>query len=245
MDSLAHARYSDLEFNAPMSGAHARELIATLRPLTDLSIVDLGCGWAELLLRALEAERTAVGVGVDRDPAAITRARGNAETRGVVDRVRLERKDATQWSGKADVSIVIGASHAWGGTRATLSAVRQLLRPGGRLLLGEGIWEQPPTEPALAALDAEPDDFTTLSELVDLCLECGYRLLALSTATPHEWDHFESRYCAGRERWLLEHPDAPNAAEVRNEIDTHRNGWLRGYRGVLGFAYLTLAAPAH
>jgi len=243
VDSFAQARYGDLDFNAPMSDAHVGELIATLRPLSGASIVDLGCGWAEFLLRVLEAEPTAHGVGVDRDPAAIARARTNAETRGLHDRVRLHCADATGWSDEADVAIVIGASHAWGGTREALSALRPLLRPGGRILLGEGIWEQPPTPPALAALEAQPDDFTDLVQLVDLCLQCDFRLLALSTASLQEWDQFESRYCAGRERWLAQHPDAPNAPDVRAEIDTHRAGWLHGYRGILGFAYLTLAVP--
>ena len=193
MDSLSDAHYADLEFNAPLSSAHARDLLATLQPLTGASIVDLGCGWAEFLLRVLEAEPTARGVGVDRDAALIVRARSNAETRGVGDRVRLECADAAGWSGRADVAIVIGASHAWGGTRATLEAVRPLLEESGLLLLGEGIWEQPPTPEALAALDAQPDDFTTVDGLVDLCLEHGYRIVAWSTATLDEWDDFESR----------------------------------------------------
>jgi hypothetical protein len=39
---------------------------------------------------------------------------------------------------------------------------------------------------------------------------------------------------------LLQHPDAPDVDKVRAAVDTHRNNWLRGYRGVLGFAYLML-----
>jgi SAM-dependent methyltransferase len=148
----------------------------------------------------------------------------------------------TEWSGRADVAIVIGASHAWGGTRATLQAIRRLLQPGGRFLLGEGIWEQPPTPAALAALDAKAKDFTSVAGLVDLCIECGYRVLAVTTATLQEWDAFESRYCAGRERWLSQNPGAPNADEVRKALDAHRASWLHGYRGILGFAYLTLIA---
>jgi hypothetical protein len=66
-------------------------------------------------------------------------------------------------------------------------------------------------------------------------------VLSVSTANTDEWDSFESRYCAGGERWLREHPGDAGAEPMRAEIDTHRNGWLRGYRGVLGFAYLTLA----
>jgi SAM-dependent methyltransferase len=243
VDSLGQARHADLDFNAPLSSAHARELAASLGPLSGAEIVDLGCGWAELLLELLENEPTARGVGVDHDPAAIARARGNAKTRSVHDRVRLECGDATRWSDRVDAAIVIGASHAWGSTRATLNAIRPLLRPGGRFLLGEGFWELRPTTQALAALDAQHDEFTTLVGLVELCLQCGYRLLGLSTATLNEWDSFESRYCSGRERWLLQHPNAAEADDVRAEIDTHRDGWLHGYRGILGFAYLTLAAP--
>jgi hypothetical protein len=69
--------------------------------------------------------------------------------------------------------------------------------------------------------------------------------LSVSVANSDEWDSFETRFCAGRERWLLEHPDAPDAAEVRAAVDNHRNGWLHGYRGVLGFAYLTLVRPGN
>jgi hypothetical protein len=189
----------------------------------------------------LAAEPTARGIGVDSDRSLLARAQRNADARGLTDRLRLENANAADWSGRADVAIVIGASHAFGGTRATLDALHRVLHTGGRLLLGEGIWEQPPTSEALAGLGAQPDDLTTLAELIDLCIACGYRVLAASTATRDEWDAFEAGYCAGRERWLARNPDAPNATDVRTELDTHRDGYLRGYRGVLGFAYLTLA----
>jgi SAM-dependent methyltransferase len=243
-EALPSARYSELDFNAPLDSAHAQRLIASLRPLVGTSIADLGCGWAELLLRALEAEPTADGVGVDRAADVLARAQRNAKKRGLQDRVRFECAAASAYSQRADVAIVVGSSHAWDGTQAMLEAMRTLLRPGGRLLLGEGIWEQSPTPEALAALDAQPDDFATASGLVDLCAEQGYRLLALSTASLAEWDDFESRFAAGRERWLRQYPDAPEAIEVRAELDAHRHGWLRGYRGVLGFAYLTLVRSA-
>lgn len=237
MKSEPVSRHTDLDFNAPLSDLHASELIATLHPLAHAEIVDLGCGWAELLLQLLGDDATTRGVGIDLDPVAVARARTSADTRHLSDRVRLECADATVWSGHVDIAIAIGASHAWGGTRPALAALRPLLRSGGRLLLGEGIWETPPTP---AALDAEPEEFTTVAGLVDLSVESGFRLLSMSTATLSEWDSFESRYCAGRERWLLANPDAPDASQVRAQVDTHRAGWLHGYRRVLCFAYLTL-----
>jgi SAM-dependent methyltransferase len=232
-----------LDFNAPLSDWRAAALIASLQPLKGKQVVDLGCGWAELLLRIAATEPTAHGLGIDSDADAILRGRHNAQARGLADSVQLDVSDATNWHGKADVVLSIGASHAWGGSRQALEAAQARLAPGGLLLFGDGIWERPPTTEALTALDATADEFESIGGLVDLAIECGFRPLSVSVANTDEWDSFESRFCAGRERWLLEHPDAPNAAEVRAAVDDHRNGWLHGYRGVLGFAYLTLARP--
>jgi len=51
-----------------------------------------------------------------------------------------------------------------------------------------------------------------------------------------EWDDFESGYLADVEEWLGTHDDA----ETKARADVHRSRRLRGYRGVLGLAYLTL-----
>ena len=113
------------------------------------------------------------------------------------------------------------------------------------MLVGDGIWSVPPTDAALAALDATPDDFLTFATIVDAAVAAGFRVLAAAEADGDEWDDFESRFCAGRERWLLANAEAPDADDVRATVDRHRAGWLHGYRGVLGFAYLTLGAAGY
>jgi SAM-dependent methyltransferase len=229
-----------LDFNAPLSDGKAYDLIGSLHLGAGSTVVDYGCGWAELLLRAVEHEPNARGLGVDSDDYAISRGRANVEARGLTSRVRLDLADVTTWeTAPADVVISIGASHAWGGTKQTLEAMRARLRPGGTLLLGDGFWEQPPNARSVEIFGE--DEFGTLAELVDLAMTCGYRLLSLATASLDEWDSFESRWCASRERWLLAHPDHPRADEVRAIVDDHREGWLKGYRDHFGFAYLTLA----
>ncbi|MEU4806077.1 methyltransferase domain-containing protein [Actinosynnema sp. NPDC023587] len=228
-----------LDFNSPLSDSKSYDLIATLGPLEGSTVVDYGCGWAELLLRTISHAPGATGLGVDDDEYAIDRGTANIAARGLGGRVRLERADVTAWAAEpADVVVSIGASHAWGGTRGALEAMRARLKPGGRLLLGDGFWEG---EPNARALDIFPRaEFSALDGLVDQALESGYRLLNLATATRDEWDSFESRWCAGRERWLSANPDHPEAAEVARVVDDHRDGWLKGYRASLGFAYLTL-----
>lgn len=232
-----------LDFNSPLSDAKAHDLVAGLRLRSGDAVVDYGCGWAELLLRAVEHVPGARGLGVDSDERAITRGRANVEARGLTSRVTLDLADVTTWAAArpADVAISIGASHAWGGTAAALDALHARVRPGGTLVLGDGFWERPPGPRSREVFGDEV--VGGLADLVDLALARGYRLLGLTTATPDEWDGFESRWCAAREHWLLEHPDHPEAAEVRAVVDEHRDAWLKGYRGELGFAYLTLARP--
>ncbi|MEU6152803.1 methyltransferase domain-containing protein [Actinosynnema sp. NPDC047251] len=229
-----------LDFNSPLSDGKSYDLIGTLGPLDGATVVDYGCGWAEFLLRTVEHAPGATGLGVDDDEYAIDRGTANIAARGLTGRVRLERADVTAYAAEpADVVVSIGASHAWGGTRGTLEAMHTRLKPGGRLLLGDGIWD---SEPNARALEIFPrEEFFAVDELVEVAMAAGYRLLNLATANRDEWDSFESRWCAGRERWLLANPDHPKAAEVAKVVDDHRDGWLKGYRTSMGFAYLTLA----
>jgi SAM-dependent methyltransferase len=232
--------HADLEFNSPLSDTRVTQIMRTLQPLAGARVLDLGCGWAELLLRFAAAEPSVTAIGVDTDQEAIEHGRANAIARGLDNRVKLHVADVSQWRAEpADVTICIGASHAWGGTAAALDALRQMLRPGGRVLLGEGFWMRPPTDAAVAALDGT--ELGSLADLVDLAVDHGLRPLAVAEASTDEWDAFESGYALAWERWLLTHPGDPEADQIRTQADEHRDHWLRGYRGILGFAYLTLA----
>jgi SAM-dependent methyltransferase len=231
-----------LDFNSPMSDARAAGLIAGLGVAPQDQVLDLGCGWAELLLRVAESEPTCRVTGIDSDAEAIERARRNASDRRLDGRVTLEVGDISTYEAVADVVVASGVSHAWGGTQPMLAALHRSVRPGGKVLIGDGIWSCPPTDAALQALEATADDFLSLAAIVDAAIAAGYRLLGVGEASDDEWDDFESRWCAGYERWLLANADHLEAPAARERVDDHRTRWLHGYRGVLGFAYLTLVA---
>ncbi|WP_434440180.1 SAM-dependent methyltransferase [Lentzea sp. E54] len=242
--------YEDVTFHGPLSEERAARLIRSLEPLDGAHVLDLGCGWAEFLLRVLAAAPTATGTGVDRNAVDIARAQANADARGLSDRVSLQVADVAQWhpDRPADVVVVSGASQVWGGdplhhTTNALTAAKGLLRPGGRLLLGESFWEREPTADQLAAMPVPRDQYRSLAGLVDLAHEHGYRLLAAEQASLDEWDVFENGHGLAWERWLRDNPDSEHAAEIRAKADTQRTYRLHGWRGTLGLAYLTLQAP--
>lgn len=240
----------DLTFHGPLSEERAARLIRGLLPLDGAHVLDVGCGWAEFLLRVLETAPTATGTGVDLDEAAIAHGQANAEKRGLSSRVSLEVADVAQWQPDRPVDAVVvnGASQVWGGdplqhTANALTAAKGLLRAGGKLLLGEGFWEREPTDAQLAAMPIPRDQYGSLADLADLAHAHGYRLLAVEQASLDEWDVFENGHGLAWERWLRDNPDSPHAEEIRAKADTHRTYRLRGWRGTLGLAYLTLQAP--
>lgn len=244
--------HHDLTFHSPLAEARAARLVAFLAGHDPATVLDLGCGWGELLLRTLEAAPSAHGLGLDLDGEALAHARERAVHRDLVDRVYFEARDAGAEPGHYDAVVCVGASQIWGPPveeaqpldyRAALTALRGLLPRGGRLVYGEVIWSAPPTPAATASLSGRDDEFVTVGALVALAEEHDFAVLAVHEADQDEWDFFESGVTAGYARWLAEHePDHPEAEEVRRLAARQHAAYLRGYRGVLGLAYLHLVA---
>jgi len=244
--------HHDLTFLAPLSEDRAGRLVSFLAAGSPATVLDLGCGWAELLLRVLEATPGATGTGIDLDEHALSAAREAADRRGVGHRVTLEARDARELRGTYGAVSCIGASQIWGAAAednqpldygAALTALRQLLPQGGRLVYGEGIWSSPPTAAATAPLSGRDDEYVALGRFVELAEGHGFAVMAAHEASLDEWDVFESGFTAGYARWLAEHePDEPHADEVRRMAARQHAAYYSGYRGVLGLAYLELVA---
>lgn len=233
-----------LTFNAPLSSQRAHRLAADLAATNPALIVDLGCGWAELLLMTLAGAPQARGIGVDVHGPDLERARLAAASRVLGDRVDLLEGSATQPTEPADVVLNIGAFHAFGSIPEALNALRGRVRDGGRLLFGVEYWEHPPTTTELANMweGTTAEDCPLLADLVDQAIAAGFRPIRTETVAREEWEEYESGHMADRELWLAAHPDHPDADAIRQALDAQRAIWLRGHRDVMGFAYLTLAA---
>jgi SAM-dependent methyltransferase len=240
---------SQVPFHGPLSQARAARLVERLTRKRPATVLDIGCGWGELMLRILAAAPDATGTGVDLDEGDLARGQAAARDRGLADRVVFARESGVGTTrGPADVVLCVGATHALshaeppGQTAAALTALRQLVTPGGQVLVGEGFWQRPPTAAELAAMwpGMTAGEMLDLAQIVDLAVAAGFRPAWIETATEAEWEEFESGYQADQEEWLAGHPGHPEAARIRQSVDEHRSYWLRGYRNLLGFAYLTL-----
>jgi hypothetical protein len=244
--------HRDLTFLAPLSESRAARLVAFLVEEEPSTLLDVGCGWGELLLRALEAAPAARGLGLDLGEESLATAREAARRRGLAERATFEARDAREVSGTFGAATCVGASQIWGPDveearpidyAAALTALRALLPRGGRLVYGEGIWSAPPTPAATAPLAGRDDEYLPMGALVALAEGHGFAVVAAHEADLDEWDAFESGFTAGYARWLAEHdPDDPDAEEVRRLATRQHAGYFGGYRGILGLAYLQLLA---
>jgi SAM-dependent methyltransferase len=238
---------SRLTFHGPLSEERAARLTGELAAGTPATVLDIGCGWGELMLRILAAVPDASGTGVDIDGEDISRARGNAAERGLDGRATFAEGPAKEHlaGASADLILNVGAYHALGTIPEALAEIRERVNPGGRVLFGAEYWERPPTEAELANMwpGITADDCTDLATLAERTIAAGFGPLRIQTATRGEWEEFESGLALDREEWLLANSGHPQAGQVRAELDKARNIWLRGHRDVFGFAYLTLGVP--
>jgi SAM-dependent methyltransferase len=247
--------YDALTFLAPLSEQRADALVTWLAAglAGGGTVLDVGCGWGELLLRVAAAAPSAHATGVDLDDAALDEARRRAVRRGLDERVELVAGDGSKTGPVAvDALIAVGVTQVWGppvedgeplAYADALRAIRRRVRRGARVLYADGIWSHTPTAEAAAPLSGRLDEFVSLPVLAEIAAANGFGLVGVSEATLDEWDAFESGFNAGRATWLSTHdPDHPDAEEVRTRAARQRAAYLRGYRGVLGMAYLQLLA---
>lgn len=243
MATTSPGNYEWLSFNAPMSHDLAATLIARLTSGSPVRALDIGCGWGELLLRLVAASPEVTGLGIDVNLALLERGSANAAARQLSDRVAFRTEPPVPPDDAADVVMCVGADHIFGSQQDALSALHDLVLPGGRLLFGSGFWERPPTVDQAASIGAAPQDLHLLADLVDVAASTGFRVLDLRTATRREWEQFEFGFMADWEEWLMEGSDDQRAPDAAQRSGAHRSSYLRGWRDILGFAYLVLGRP--
>ncbi|GAA3217297.1 SAM-dependent methyltransferase [Nonomuraea helvata] len=234
ISTIAHR---DHPIATPISPGNLDRLLRRAALPERARILDLGCGEGEWSLRALELVPSAVADGVDISPSALSAAEKSAAARGLSDRLSLHRVPATEFSASEpyDLVLCVGATHAFEGLAGTMETVAKFVRPGGLALVGEGFWERTPAPEVVAEIGEYPD----LAGTVTAAESGGWLTVYAHVSTQPEWDEYEWSWTGTLARWAAANPgpDGEQALAVARE---HREMWLNGYRGALGFVSLLL-----
>jgi SAM-dependent methyltransferase len=237
--AIAHG---DMPFHNPVAEPAIERLVDLLGLDRADHVLDVGCGRGELLIRI--AERAgAGGHGIDASEEQIEVARAQAAARAPGEHLVFEVRDAAAMvapAGGYTAAACIGASHALGGLDPTLARLRELVKPGGFLLVGEGFWQQEPGDELLGLLGATPDELGSLPELLGAGEAHGLELVYLAAATDEDWRRYEWGYILNLDRYLSNHPEEPGAELLSERRERMRRRRLLAAREgeAMGFALL-------
>ncbi len=230
----------DMELLNPTS---SEKIIAVGRVLglrEGARVIDFGCGVGGVL--ALWAQHFGVaGTGIDLRPLACERARQRLAERGLAGRIQIVCGDAAAYPfepGAFDVAACIGATFIWeGGFHAALGRMKEAIRPGGRLAVGEAYWRRSHVPPDYSRGETSVH---TESELLTMARENGFDLEYVVRASQDDWDHYESENWRGLLRWLDENPAHLERDEVIRHLHHSQNEYTRFAREYFGWAIYIL-----
>ncbi|MFE1317515.1 SAM-dependent methyltransferase [Kitasatospora phosalacinea] len=233
---ISRIAHHDHPIAAPLSDGAVRDLLARLlRGREDGRLLDLGCGEAPWLVRALAAHPALRAVGVDADADALRTALRTAQQLGVERRIGLHHRDVREFAAAEpfDAVLCVGATRTFGGIGPALAAIGPLLAPGGAVLLGEPYREREPAPPA-----------RDLAGTVAAVRDAGWLPVAGHTSSRAELDAYAWARTGSLTDWALDRPPGPDRDQALRAAADDREQWLGGQREALGFVTLVLRRGA-
>lgn len=230
--------HADHVYLNPLSAARLEEVMGLVELPPQAQVLDVGCGRAELLIRL--AERFGIsGVGIDKSPFAIKRAREEAARRSREGQLAFFHQDGADYfapPGTFHLAVCLGASWIFGGHAETLRALARFVRPGGHLLVGQPYWIRPPTVDYLTALETPADVYRTHAENVLAGEQEGLVPVYATASAPEDWDRYEALQWRAADRWARANPTDPDLVEVLSRVAQERAAFLKWGRDTLGWA---------
>jgi SAM-dependent methyltransferase len=232
--TLAHR---DHVFLTPLSGAKVDQVLSMLELPLGARVLDLGCGKGEMLVR-LASRCAARGVGVDLNPVMLAEARARATSRVPDAGLVFHEAAAAEFDtvpGSWDAVLCVGASEAFGGYRATLEAVAALVRPHGRMLVGEHFWRRQPHPDYLEVLGIGAEDLLDHPRNVRLGEQVGLVPICTAVSTEDEWERYERLLALAVQQYAATHPEDSDAEALWRYARRRFEAFEHWGRDTLGF----------
>jgi SAM-dependent methyltransferase len=203
------------------------------------TVLDFGCGYAEPLV--LWAENYGIsGVGIDLRPKVIERACQKVEQRGLADRLELVLGKGAEYPylpASFDYATCIGASFVWTNVLEALRSLKQVVRPGGKIILGEPYWLKDAVPPELA--QAQPEFHSEL-QVSGWARQVGLDFEYVLHSSLDEWDRYEASNWRGLVSWMEENPGHPDFPDVLRHLHESQEEYFRYGREYFGWGLYLL-----
>lgn len=165
-------------------------------------VLDVACGYGELLIRLARQFPTLQGAGVDLSPWMVNGAVREHQNRVPEADLTWQLHDAADLgpieSQPWDAVACLGATWVWHGLNGTIRAIAALARPGGRVAIGDMR-----TRDGVTSADV-PDKYgavSTLAEQEALFADHGLQIVDRIDTADQSWDAYIARTHACAEAW--------------------------------------------
>lgn len=235
---IFEALHHSIDICNPMTSAHLDEIIETMDLGRDSVVLDVACGFGELLLRAGAHE--ADGIGVDLSPWMLHGLLRRASERSVVA-PEVWLGDAKRFTPPRPVNrvVCIGAEWVWHDAKGTARALRKLCADDGLVVVGA----------ARLHHDANQIDVGSSHGVVPSVddIEQAFRGVGIEPVhrvdpSDDDWDNYLAETAQAVAAWQAMHP-GPRAERWRDE----QQEWLAARerdRGIMGWStWVARCAP--
>jgi SAM-dependent methyltransferase len=202
-------------------------------------VLDIATGKGEFFFRLCERYKSS-GIGVDLSPYHIKDAQDKLTQRNPGLDLELLEMDGAKFKPandeKFDLASCLGASWIWGGYKGTLTALKEMVKPGGFIVSGEPFWIQDPPESYLKIMGLKREDFGTHAQNVkmgeELGLFCAYTLVS----DLNDWDNYETTQWDAAFDYIRDHPEDSDNEDLVQKIQENKYAYLDFGRECLGWA---------
>jgi SAM-dependent methyltransferase len=235
--------FSGLPRQGPGDRASSLQALASVPPLRVQSrVLDIGCGTGAQT-RLLAENTPARIVAIDNHPPFVAELNCTMQALGLADRVegRVGGMRSLDFAPASFDLIWCEGAIFVVGFEAGLRAWRDLLVPGGHIVVSEVCWTKSNPPPACAAFWAEQypaiREVPVLLEAID---GCGYDTVAHFALPPSAWwDDYYRPLQQNLTAFRLRHDGERDAQELADQVQHEIDIW-HAYSDVYGYAFFVL-----
>ncbi len=228
--------------NSPISVEKLHRIIELFELTQASRVFELGCGEGDFIRRVFD-RWGANCHGLDPDVEALACCRKQEDSAKLILHASTGA-DFTWPAEPFDVAACIGSSHALEGFVPTIKTLRDHVRPGGLILMGDIYWRKRP-EPAYEAFLGEGWPSFDIDHHAYVLAGENAGLISLYSVRSNadEWDHFEGLFTMRNLRQAQAISDETLRAKTIQKRKAWRDAYLKWGHATLGFGLYLFQKP--
>jgi SAM-dependent methyltransferase len=209
-------------------------------------IIDVGCDKGEFLIRLYNLYAIS-GIGIDKSPYCIDECKHQKAERAPtaeIDYLLMDGKDYVAHE-NFDLACCMGASWIWGGIKSTLSALSEMTRLEGLVVLGEPYWKKEPADEFLRLEEIKRSNYHTHKENVLIGDQLGLTCIYTLASDTEDWDSYETLHWWAVSEYADKHPEDHDLPEIWKNMVKFREIYLKYGRDTLGWCLYVYRKAVH